>query len=66
MTTEYFVDANVIAEHLGVERRTVLHMARTGRLPAHPINPSAGKKLWRFKLSEVDAAITGNLAEKAR
>lgn len=62
--TERYVDATIIAEHLGVERRTVLHMARTGRLPAHPLDPAAKTKLWRFKLSEVDAAISANPVDR--
>jgi excisionase family DNA binding protein len=54
---EFFVDAGVVAEFLGVARETVLALARRGELPAHAL-PSSNKGLrrtWRFKLSEISA-----------
>ena len=49
---EYFVDAAVAAKFLGLNRRTVLKMARDGVLPAHPLGEGA-RKQWRFLLSEL-------------
>ena len=57
---EPFVSAKVVAEHLAIERRQVLAMTRAAKLPAHPVDPTATRKQWRYKLSEVDAAIGVN------
>jgi excisionase family DNA binding protein len=61
MTIESYVSANVVADYLKIERRQVLALAREGKLPAHAVDASATRKLWRFRLSEVDAAISGNI-----
>jgi excisionase family DNA binding protein len=56
---EFFVDAGVVAEFLGVARETVLALARRGELPAHAL-PTGEKRLrrtWRFKLSEISASL---------
>jgi hypothetical protein len=56
---EFFVDAGVVTECLGVARETVLALARRGDLPAHPL-PSGEKRLrrtWRLKLSEISACM---------
>lgn len=53
---EPYVDAKTVARFLSVTRRQVLGLARAGKIPAHPILGSR-RKVWRFKLSEVDAAI---------
>ena len=50
---EYFVDAAEAAKFLGLNRRTVLKMARDGNIPAHPLGDGS-RKLWRFLLSELD------------
>jgi hypothetical protein len=60
MTLEHYVSADVVADYLKLDRRQVMALTRRGRLPAHPIDPTATRKVWRFKLSEVDAAIAGN------
>ena len=57
---EHYVSADAVAAHLSVERRVVLNLARKGRIPAHPLDPSAAKKIWRFKLSEIDELLTKN------
>lgn len=54
---ERYVSAGVVAEHLDIQRRQVLAMTRAGKLPAHPVDPAATRKQWRYKLSEVDAVI---------
>jgi excisionase family DNA binding protein len=53
---EPFVDAGTVAQFLCVTRRQVLELARAGRIPAHPLVGSR-RKVWRFKLSEVDDAV---------
>jgi hypothetical protein len=60
MTPEPYVSARVVAEHLDIQRRQVLAMTRAGKLPAHAVDPAATRKQWRYKVSEVDAAIGGN------
>jgi hypothetical protein len=60
MTQEPYVSADVVADYLKIERRQVLALTRRGKLPARPLDPNATRKVWRFKLSEVDAAIAGN------
>ena len=55
---ERFVDANAVAEHLSVTRRQVLEMTRSRIIPGHPVDPTAGRKQWRYKLSVVDSALS--------
>jgi excisionase family DNA binding protein len=57
MTPEPFVTANEVAGHLKITRRQVLEMARKNHLPAYPLLGSR-RKVWRFKLSEVDAVAS--------
>ncbi len=68
-TPERFVDANEAAKFLSLTRRRVLDLARAGILPAHPIGNGA-RRVWRFRLSELSAAITSqgkiNLASPER
>lgn len=56
---EPFVSAERIAEFLGLTRRQVMQMARTGALPAHPISGQK-RHIWVFRISEV----TGHIAER--
>lgn len=60
MTSEPYVDAQAVAEYLKIDKRSVLGLTRRGKLPAHPLDPNATRRVWRFKLSEVDAALAGN------
>jgi hypothetical protein len=46
-----------VAAFLCVERRQVLEMTRMGIIPAHPLGTGEHRKVWRYKLSEVDAAV---------
>jgi excisionase family DNA binding protein len=50
------VDGNTVAQFLCITRRQVLELARSGRIPAHPLLGSR-RRVWRFKLSEVDTAV---------
>lgn len=56
---EFFVDASVVAQFLGVARETVLALARRGELPAHalPTGPKRLRRTWQFKLSEISACM---------
>jgi hypothetical protein len=54
---EHFVDANAVAEHLDITRRQVLEMTRRGLIPAQPLGIGKVRKVWRYKISAVEAAI---------
>ena len=49
---EYFVGADEAARFLQLTPRRVKGLARSGRIPAHPIGEGA-RKVWRFLLSEL-------------
>ena len=57
-TPERFVDADEAAKFLSLTRRRVLDLARARKLPAHPIGDGT-RRIWRFRLSEIAAAIAG-------
>lgn len=61
---EGWVDAHTVARHLRITRREVLAKTRAGKLPGHPVDPNTKRKTWRYKLSEVDAAMSGTLVRK--
>ena len=60
MSEESYVSADAVADYLKIERRQVLALTRKGRLPAHAVDQTQARKRWRYKLSEVDAAIAAN------
>lgn len=55
---ERYVDASALAEHLSVTRRQVLEMTRRGVIPGYPLGIGASRKVWRYKISEVETAIS--------
>ena len=57
---EGFVDADEAGKFLSLNRRRILELARTRKLPGHPIGDGA-RRVWRFRLSELAAAVTRNL-----
>jgi hypothetical protein len=59
MTTEpeRFVTADDVATHLKITRRQVLEMTRRGIIPAYPLGVGEHRRVWRYKISEVEAAI---------
>jgi excisionase family DNA binding protein len=65
MTPEHFVTATEVAEHLKITRRQVLQMARKNQLPAHPICFGRQRRIWRFKIGEVDEAIASGTPKPA-
>lgn len=58
---ERFVDADALAEHLSVARRQILEMTRRGIIPGHPLGVGRSRKAWRYKISEVEAAIVSGV-----
>ena len=58
-TQERFVSAEMVAEFLSIERRMVLCWARAGIIPGHPLG-DGGRRIWRFRISEVEAAVLGS------
>ena len=63
---EHFVDADEVALFLKIDRRTVLRFVREGKIRAHPLDPTATKKDWRFLLSEVDAWMRSHVNSACR
>lgn len=57
MVPESYVDATRAAELLGLKPRRVLEMARAGQIPGYPLGVGS-RKTWRFRLSEISAAIS--------
>jgi len=51
---EPFVGAERAATFLDMPRKTLLGLARRGKLPAHGIPGKGRKKSWRFRISELD------------
>lgn len=54
---EPFVSADQAADVLGVKRRFLLSLARKGIAGAYPLGTGDFRKTWRFRLSELLAAI---------
>jgi excisionase family DNA binding protein len=52
MSTEPWVTAEHVAQHLGVAKDTVYRWRERKGLPAHRVG-----RLWKFQLSEVDAWV---------
>jgi hypothetical protein len=65
MIPEAFVDADVVAIHLRITRRQVLEMTRRNAIPGYPLGTGSTRKVWRYKLSEIDATVTGVGRKKA-
>jgi len=57
---EGFVDAGRAADFLAITRRQTLEFARAGLIPAHPLG-NGKRKTWRFRLSELAAAVARNV-----
>ncbi|WP_158751761.1 helix-turn-helix domain-containing protein [Acidobacterium sp. S8] len=51
---EPFVNAERAALFLDMPRKTLLGLARLGKLPAHGIPGKRRKHAWRFRISELD------------
>jgi hypothetical protein len=53
---EPWVDVRTLADHIGFGYQTVLRMADDGLIPGKAFQ-SGRKTYWRFRLSDVDAAL---------
>ena len=58
--TEPFIDAPEAARFLKLHPKTLLRLARDGKIPAHPLT-GRRRHIWRFLLSELDAWARGRL-----
>jgi excisionase family DNA binding protein len=58
MTTEPWASVEDVAKHLGVAKDSVYRWIDTRDLPAHKIG-----RLWKFKLTEVDAWVRAGGAD---
>jgi hypothetical protein len=65
MTPEPYVTADDIAAHLKITRRQVLEMTRRGLIPAHPLGVGEYRRVWRYKVSEVESAIASVIRKPA-
>jgi len=63
---EPYVAAEEAAEFLKISPRRIKEMARAGTIPAHPVDPDAERKEWRFLLSELSAWMRANSSTKGR
>jgi excisionase family DNA binding protein len=63
---EPYVTAEEAAEFLKITPRRVKEMARAGSIPAHPVDPNAERKEWRFLLSELSAYMRANSGTQHR
>jgi excisionase family DNA binding protein len=59
---EPFVSTKQVAQFLGLAPRTVVRMAREGRIPAHPVSGTT-RRTWRFRLSEVSNHFASQLSK---
>jgi excisionase family DNA binding protein len=56
MTQTRWLTATEAAAHLRVAHRTILHWAKTGKIPAHRLS-GTHRCTYRFRADELDAAI---------
>ena len=56
---EPFVSPDEAAQFVAVKRRQLLALARGGIAGAYPVGTGSKRKMWRFRLSELAAAIAG-------
>ena len=65
-TLERFVDADTAASFCSITHRQLLMLARRGAIPAYPASLGSSRKQWRFRLSELAAAMTRGLKKPVR
>lgn len=63
--SEGFVTAQEVAAHLKITRRQILEMTRRGIIPGYALGTGTSRRLWRFKLREIDAVLTAKKAPEA-
>lgn len=57
---ERWVGIKELAEHLGFSYQTTAKLVKQGKIPTGKPFHSGKNTYWRFRLSAVDAALTGN------
>jgi hypothetical protein len=62
---EPFVDAVETGRFLQLRPRRVLELARQGEIPAYPLG-TGSRRVWRFRLSEVAAALRSSRVNYSR
>ena len=62
MQNEQWVGLRELAKHLGFSYSKTRNLALAGQIPGGYPFPSGKNKQWRFKLSEVDRALTQKTA----
>ena len=62
---EHFVDAAIAADFLHLKPRRLLELARAGALPGYPLGTGT-RRVWRFRLTELVAALNRLSAYPAR
>jgi hypothetical protein len=58
---EPFVPAEVAANFLGIKRRLLLAMARRGFAGSYPVGTGDFRKVWVFRIGELEAALTARV-----
>lgn len=53
LAREPFVDAERAAIFLNMRRKTLLDLARKGKLPGHPVGLGQ-RRMWKFRISELE------------
>jgi len=56
-SNERWVSTKEIAQHLGVNKDTIHKWIRNDSIPCHRVG-----KLWKFKISEIDAWVEKGMA----
>jgi hypothetical protein len=57
MVPEKFVDSVTAAAFLGVTPRFLLDLTRAGRVPGHPLGLGSKRRVWRYRLTELEASL---------
>jgi hypothetical protein len=66
MTPEPLVSPDEALKFLPINRRRLLALARGGIAGAYALDPTAQRKRWAFRLSELINAITKTAIHKSR
>lgn len=64
-TFEPYVDATRAAEFLAMTRKTLLELARKGRVPAYPMGEGP-RKTWKFRISDLDHWLQAEVTSAKR
>src|SRR5882724_11039638 len=62
---ESFVSAEAAADFLAIRRRQLSALTRTGRIPGYPLGTGTKRRVWRYRLSELQEAVTKGLVKPA-